>query len=119
QPSRARQRCTRRDLGAAAPDRRRRKARCRREFRRRRVPLSSAEFNSGRASTSEQSFTLQANRPTNAAPQQLSTSMSQVVDRWATAILYPAVSYADHGPNAIGESAGAATRFEVNNSPSV
>ena len=38
--------------------------------------------------------------------------MSQVVDRWATAILYPAVSYADHGPNTIGESAGAATRFE-------
>jgi hypothetical protein len=45
--------------------------------------------------------------------------MSQVVDRWATAILYHAVSYADHGPNTIGESAGAAIRFEVNNSPSV
>jgi len=45
--------------------------------------------------------------------------MSQVVDRWATAILYPAVGYADHGPNTIGESAGAATRFEVNNSLSV
>ena len=29
-----------------------------------------------------------------------------------TAILYPAVSYADHGPNTIGESVGAATRFE-------
>ena len=55
---------------------------------------------------SEQSFTLQANRPTNAAAQQLSTSMSQVVDRWVTAILYRAVSYADHGSNTIGESAG-------------
>jgi hypothetical protein len=45
--------------------------------------------------------------------------MSQVVDRWATAILYPIGQLRRSWPKHIGESAGAATRFEVNTSPSV
>jgi hypothetical protein len=69
-----------------------------------------------RASTSQQSFTLQANQPTNAAPQQLSTLVSQVVDRWATAILSPVGQLRRPWPKHTGESAGATTRFEVNNS---